>query len=751
MKNTHSNTLISGTSGNDTIYNGDVLDKGGSNVAINTREGNDYVYNKGSSVTINTGEGNDEVLNYDSSVTINTGEGNDSVSNASYAPLTSINTGDGNDSVKNYGSSVTITGGKGNDSIYNNCSRQYYGSIYYSTNDNGKNVLFKYDSGDGDDIIYGFKADSTLSIGGGSYSTKKSGDDVIITVGDGKISLIGAANLSTVNITGTKGDGGETVENSWKLSGTTATYGDKIKITGVKSLDGISLSGKVVTIAASSLNKSKVTISDGYNLKLASDVTKTSNKKAWSLSGTTAKYNQTTKAGYKLSNNIITYTKKATKTLVTVSGVKSTSGLSISGKIVTVAASALNKKKITISSGYTLALDDDVATTKTKKAWSLSNSTATYNQTTTAGYKLANNVITYTKKATKTLATVNGAKSKSGISISGKTIKLAASALSKKVSVSGSYAFEFASDYKSAKITGSASADMIKTSGANMTITGGKGNDSLTGGNGADIFVYSSGDGNDIITNFDENDKISIKSGTAEIFTSGNDVIFTVGSGKITLKKASGKNITYFDASGNENIYPETKSDIEYNSDGTGATLTAKYSKDSFEPSGNYPYLATIDASAVTYALKITGNKRANKITGTIDDDTIKGGAGVDTILGGDGNDELYGEKGNDSLIGGAGDDSLWGGAGNDTLTGGDGSDIFIYNSGDGNDVITDFNSSVDKIRVLSGDVENPEVDSSGDVTFAVGDGQIVINNGANKYIPIYGAGKNILTKYNPQ
>ena len=83
-------------------------------------------------------------------------------------------------------------------------------------------------------------------------------------------------------------------------------------------------------------------------------------------------------------------------------------------------------------------------------------------------------------------------------------------------------------------------------------------------------------------------------------------------------------------------------------------------------------------------------------------------------------------------------------------MTSSSGAETFVYSSGDGNDIITDFDSSVDKIRVLSGDVENPDVDSSsGDVTFIIGDGQIVIKNGAKKYIPIYGAGKNILTKYN--
>ena len=103
-------------------------------------------------------------------------------------------------------------------------------------------------------------------------------------------------------------------------------------------------------------------------------------------------------------------------------------------------------------------------------------------------------------------------------------------------------------------------------------------------------------------------------------------------------------------------------------------------------------------------------------------------------------------------MIGGAGDDSLWGGSGTDTLIGGDGADIFIYKAGDGTIVIDDFDGSLDKIFVLSNKdkVENPIADKSGNVTFEVGDGQIVVNGGADKYIPIYNAAKNILVKHNP-
>ena len=57
-------------------------------------------------------------------------------------------------------------------------------------------------------------------------------------------------------------------------------------------------------------------------------------------------------------------------------------------------------------------------------------------------------------------------------------------------------------------------------------------------------------------------------------------------------------------------------------------------------------------------------------------------------------------DGGDDTLNGGKGDDVLFGGAGNDTLIGGEGADQFVFlaNSNNGNDVITDFQAGVDKV-----------------------------------------------------
>ena len=78
----------------------------------------------------------------------------------------------------------------------------------------------------------------------------------------------------------------------------------------------------------------------------------------------------------------------------------------------------------------------------------------------------------------------------------------------------------------------------------------------------------------------------------------------------------------------------------------------------------------------------LNGGEGDDKLWGNAGNDKIYGNAGNDSIWGNDGNDVLAGSSGNDSLNGGAGNDKLWGNAGKDT---------FIYASGDGKDIIYDF------------------------------------------------------------
>ena len=137
--------LVTLTAGNDTYNNsveGATINAlGGDDTVINV---NDPIYSSesGYNVSINMGAGNDSVYNYEGDyATITTGAGNDTVHNRSW--YTTINTGAGDDSIYNdYDSNkgISISGGTGNDTISND----------------GENVFFVYNSGDGNDVIQGW-------------------------------------------------------------------------------------------------------------------------------------------------------------------------------------------------------------------------------------------------------------------------------------------------------------------------------------------------------------------------------------------------------------------------------------------------------------------------------------------------------------------------------------------------------------------------------------------------------------------
>ena len=139
-------------------------------VLVSGTSSDDSIYSYGSKVTISGGKGNDYIQNFGgSNVSIYGGAGSDSIYNT-FANSSDFSTG------KN----VTINGGLGNDSI--------------ASASNGKTV-FEYDIGGGHDVIYGYNSNETLQINSSSYSTMVSGNDFIVFVGTGSITLKNSANV----------------------------------------------------------------------------------------------------------------------------------------------------------------------------------------------------------------------------------------------------------------------------------------------------------------------------------------------------------------------------------------------------------------------------------------------------------------------------------------------------------------------------------------------------------------------------
>ena len=109
-----------------------------------------------------------------------------------------------------------------------------------------------------------------------------------------------------------------------------------------------------------------------------------------------------------------------------------------------------------------------------------------------------------------------------------------------------------------------------------------------------------------------------------------------------------------------------------------------------------------IDSSYIYEQVRtITGSKSNDTLYGHDDQENIlRGLEGDDRIYGRVGNDLLYGDSGNDILEGGNGNDTLIGGQGSDTLRGGYGDDLYIFNKGDGVDVVYDMSGLADEIRL---------------------------------------------------
>ena len=209
-------------------------------------------------------------------------------------------------------------------------------------------------------------------------------------------------------------------------------------------------------------------------------------------------------------------------------------------------------------------------------------------------------------------------------------------------------------------LNGLAGNDTLRGSDRADVLIGGTGNDVLLGGAGADTYRFSKGDGEDRIedssTGFSDSNTISFAdinaSDVRAVEQQGSDLVLRYGtSDSLRITK-------YFAV---DNL-------IGSISFADGKTWSAA------DIAGRQQGTAQAD---VLVGISLTANK-------------IDGLDGNDTLIGGDLGDVLSGGRGNDALFGMSGNDTLAGGTGTDRLEGGWGDDTYLFNKGDGNDVVFD-------------------------------------------------------------
>ncbi len=516
-------TTILGGAGKDTVYN-----HNGEWASINTGDGNDSIYNvstyddDGYYVTISGGAGNDTIKNeYGNYASIFAGIGNDSIYNRSYS--TTINGGTGNDTMTNFNAALTsVNGGAGNDLIKLGGDIDYASGNVTVKGGTGKDTIsisgsahsniIQYASGDGNDVIYGLGSTDTLKITGAKYTRSTVGNDVVLKVGKGSITLKDAAS-TTINIQGTLKGGGSTST----VQPAPAPSSDDIYGTSGHDYLKVSVGG-----------------SAAYGYDGNDTITNYSNNVY--ISGGNG--NDSIKSGSYASN-------------VTVHGGAGNDKISVSGSDAQIYGETGNDSIYVVrcDNGYI----DGGSGNDTIGVWSAVNLTLKggtgddrielsrlNNPSCVIQYASGDGNDTVTGFSDNDTLKITGAKYTRSTVGNDVVFKVGSGKITLKNAKNTT--INIGTTYYASDDVLDESDDVIYSSDSNFngnnTIRGTKGNDSLWGTEDVDMFIYKSGDGKDVIFGFENNDLLKITGAfsTPTYNASAKSVAFKVGTGSVTLK-----------------------------------------------------------------------------------------------------------------------------------------------------------------------------------------------------------------------
>ena len=608
---------------------------------------------------------------------------------------------------------------------------------------------------------------------------------------------------------------------------------DLFSVLGVTSAEGLSLSGKRVTVSKKSLGtKQKISISDSsYTLELKDSLVSNinfaqSNNKV-TLSGTNA--------GYKKVGNAYEWQEKIGGETLTITGLKSDAILtedmftrSTEGKITFKPTQSLlpdNFKTITISEGV---IDTSALTTTVAVAAHFDGNTYVSTKTASKWTTDASSVNYTAAKPATNLFTLSGVKTTSGISVdnSKKTATLSAANLNKKnvtfsenagsytlalngVSAAKKTAAHFdGNTYVSASNTLGYAVDSNKTSikytaaksATNLFgLSGVKTTSGISVNNSKKVATLSAANLNKKNVTFSENagsytlalNGVSAAKKTAAHFdgntyvSASNTLGYAVDSNKTSIKYTAAKSATnLFGLSG-----VKTTSGIVVNNSKKTATLSAanlnKKNVTFSENAGKYTlalndnvdttkekiaakwttlkngnvayqsagtgdfYSLNSKKTAVSYNASVAGAIKVEfsgvKGTPTISGGTVKltasnfksnvsvasNAGGYKVSLSGDFKGKTFSATaGKDSIVSSGKNITIAAGKGNDKVTLGSGN-TFFYAKGDGNDTLYNFSSTA-KIKLSGTSKATPTISSKNDdVVFTTDGGKITVKNAA--------------------